>query len=212
MLQQQHRYFAGLFCQERRSDCEVRFYQAGQSPPATADDPRWLGPPLPGHSLVIVPCSERLEAALDNSWYRDQESGASGSSPAAAACGQKRKHPDAGFGAAARPLLAIPLDGPQDLEPAKAVLRFMYTGSLDPGWGAVELLMARNVAEQLLFAPCAAACAAALSAASVSYEEALHICGQYNPQLDSSDLKPLLSKCGAALASRLGNVLRVMRR
>ncbi len=216
MLQQ--KYFAALFGQERHSDCDVRWYLAGQGPPAVPADPRWLRRAVPAHSVKTVPCSERLEAALDHSWYPGQNSGPRGSSAAAPVTRiLKRKAPDvvAGGedGGPARPLLALPLDGGQERGPAMAVLRFMYTQSLDHGLGVLELLTAWSVAQQLLFAPSAAACMSALEGLSrVSFEDVLQICQRNSPLLDSSDGKSFVSTCGAALASRLGDLLRIMRR
>ena len=217
-------YVAGLFGKHERSDCAVRFYTAGSSGPTSHDDAAWLHEPLPAHTLVIAACSERLAAQLDSPWWpRSSDS-------AAQACTSRKrkklaKEPDvedgsgpsssAPPGSRERPLLAVPLDDAGELEPATAVIRFMYTECLQPGASVYDLLLTLKLSQYLLCTPCGEACAKALAEAeTVSYDDVLRVYGSTSlvSILEDGRFKPFADKCAEALASKLGDTLAVMRR
>ena len=98
-------------------------------------------------------------------------------------------------------MLAVPLDGPHELQPAMHVLEYMYTDQL-PAASSLQLLQIRKQAQYLLCAPCAAACASAASAAAITLKDAVEVYSEPGAMQDSA-LSQLIESCWTAAVGQL---------
>ena len=150
--------------------------------------------------------------------------------PEAAECAERSEPSNNNLGGNTPLMLAVPLDGPHEVQAAMHVLEYMYTDQLPPTASPLQLLQIRKQAQYLLCAPCAAACAAAANAAAVELKDALEVYAEPGALQDSA-LSQLIEKCWAAavgqlrpggsgpddagvlqvLLARLGSTLEVMR-
>ena len=231
----------------------MRFYRAQpQGPPTRRGDPAWLGAPIPAHTLVLAATSPRFDsfdAQIRNRGYWGRSSSSvkkrrflsflrfiflgkarnAASTPLLSSA--ERPEPSSSASGGNTPLmLAVPLDGPHELQAATHVLEYMYTEQLPTAASPLDLVQMHKQAQYLLCVPCAAACAATANAAAVTPKDALEVYAEPGALQDSA-LSPLIEKCWAAavgqlhpggsgpddagvlrlLLSRLGSTLEVMR-
>ncbi|KAG2430193.1 hypothetical protein HXX76_010292 [Chlamydomonas incerta] len=159
MLSSLQDYFASVYGTAEAADCRLRFYvsrphteqekteQVAGSSTGTGTSAQlgreFVGEPLPAHSLILRGTSLRLRALLSR-WTGDSDRPRLGASDAL-------------------PELHVLLDAAEDLGPAAEVVRFCYTGQLQPS-GFYQVLLLRRQASYLQVPTCAAACDTALEA------------------------------------------------
>ncbi len=190
----------GLFGSAEGADCLIQFYSISQDAETKPLEPlRLVGEPLPAH-LVVLRCGSRRLRLLIDGWNQQQSSGGCDTSSAAkrrrvgspdcSAPGSSAPHvplvdhigSTSGswrHGSRALPELRVELGRDEELEPALAAIRFMYTGTLvkqqqqrqpprqlqvgcdgglEAGLAVAELLVLAHVAEALEVVDCAEAC------------------------------------------------------
>ncbi|PNG99485.1 hypothetical protein TSOC_014735, partial [Tetrabaena socialis] len=106
--------------------------------------------------------------------------------------------------------LRVPLGSPEDVPHARSALRFLYTGTVDGGSSAEELLQLRRQADYLVVEGCVEACDAALLARVKSGElnvAELFACRHLLPSPDESGgdelVEALLAACREVLVKQL---------